>query len=185
MENSSKALILAGEILIGVIILTIFAIVITSFATSNNQYKEQMTAKEIKAFNLQFLKYVEYDSKGQAYMAAPNIVTIANLADEINDKYGFTAMKIWSNVTGGTGITYDDMNGEMARKYFYDKNGNLRKNYMYREIIGTKKVVTLYYEVYISNTTGYTSEGRLRRITIFLHPGSVHYKDDKGQFKKF
>ena len=195
MENASKALIIAAEILIGVIILTLFAIVFTSYSRTSEQVGEQMTAREIKAFNMQFLKYVEYDSNGQMYMAAPNIVTIANLADEINSKNGYNMMTINSCVGGFDGITTGVYNTQLTNKYFYDSNGNLKNRRMYTEITnasGEKRVVTVYYITHIYTGPGgryteggsYTKEGRLKLLTFFLHTGDSYYKDEQGQFKK-
>ena len=54
MENASKALIIAGEILIGVIILSILAYLFSSASGLSQSYSEAEQKKVLDAFNNKF-----------------------------------------------------------------------------------------------------------------------------------
>lgn len=82
MENASKALIMAGSILIGVMILSLGVYLFKSYASTSQQINKQMTDTQITEFNSQFTKY-EDQKKVRAY----NIVSIANLARQNNEQY--------------------------------------------------------------------------------------------------
>lgn len=75
MENASKALLMAGAILIGILILTFM---VTLFASSRDLTKEYQSNKEseaIQQFNVNFTKYL-----GQE-LTIHEVVTITNFAN--------------------------------------------------------------------------------------------------------
>ena len=75
MENASKALIMAGGILIGVLMLTLM---VTSFMNSRelfSTYDEKRKLEEIQKFNVNFTKYIGQD------LNLYQIVTICNFAE--------------------------------------------------------------------------------------------------------
>ena len=86
MENASKALLIAGEILIAMLILALGVAIFTSYRGTAESYEEQMSAKEIGAFNNKFLRYIEYDNTGNKRITAQNLITIANLAKEVSSQ---------------------------------------------------------------------------------------------------
>ena len=184
MENASKAIIIAGSILIGVIILTIFAIVFTSYSRTSEQVGDQMSAQEVKAFNMQFLKYVEYGSDGKPYITAQNFITIANLAEEINQKEGYNKIQVISNCA-----SYPESNAELIKKFFYDVSGQIRKDKLYKEIITAsgKKIVNMYYLITtdFNNKFYYSKDGTIKEITVDLAGACYYYKDEKGQVIKY
>lgn len=94
MENASKALIMAGGILIGVMILSIAAYLIVEFGGASSQMYEQMSETDISQFNSQFTKY-----EGRTDLRAHDIVSIANLAKNNNIKYYGDD---WKNHSGET-----------------------------------------------------------------------------------
>ena len=74
MENASKALLMAGGILIGILIL---ALMVTLFASARNLSKEYETTKKseaIQQFNVNFTKYLGQD------LTIHQVVTICNFA---------------------------------------------------------------------------------------------------------
>ena len=54
MENASKALIIAGEILIGVLILSLASYIVIQFGNFSRNMNEQISATEIRTFNVNF-----------------------------------------------------------------------------------------------------------------------------------
>ena len=83
MENASKALIMAAEVLVGVLILSLMVYLFVSFGSSSAQVNEQMDEKKLAEFNSQYDKY-----KDKEDVTIYDIVSLANLATENNKYYG-------------------------------------------------------------------------------------------------
>lgn len=83
MENASKALIMAGEILIGIIILSIGAYFVMNVSRVPDAYGARMTQQEIDKFNTYFTKFV-----GREDITPQEIVSAVYYAQEFNDKMG-------------------------------------------------------------------------------------------------
>lgn len=73
MENASKALLIAGEVLIGVIVLSIFAYVFQKVGTFAENYQNNAEQKKIVAFNTQYTKYATGTGK---YIYSEDVVTL-------------------------------------------------------------------------------------------------------------
>lgn len=89
MENASNALLMAGGVLIGVLILSMMAYVFVMFYNYSSESYAQMGEAEISQFNAQFLKYYgqrpkEDGTEETILCTAHDIITIANLAKEYN-----------------------------------------------------------------------------------------------------
>ena len=82
MENASNALLMAGAVLIGVLILSAGVYLFTQFSSTSHQISEQLTASQISQFNSQFTKY-----EGREDVTAHTIVSICNLAKQNNEQY--------------------------------------------------------------------------------------------------
>ena len=57
MENASKALIMAAEVLIGVLILSLMVYLFVSFGSTAAEVNEQMDESKLAEFNSQYDKY--------------------------------------------------------------------------------------------------------------------------------
>ena len=84
MENASKALIIAGEILIGVIILSILAYLFSSASGLSQSYSEAEQKKVLDAFNNKFEIY------NRNNLIIHDIITVANLAKQFNNENQLT-----------------------------------------------------------------------------------------------
>lgn len=84
MENASKALIMAAEILFGVILLTIFVIAFSAWQNMADGINENIELTKVQEFNSKFEVYVDKE------LTAYDIVTIVNMVNEFNypDGYG-------------------------------------------------------------------------------------------------
>ena len=82
MENASKALIIAGEILIGVLILSLASYIIIQFGSFSKNMNDQISATEIRSFNVKFTSFSE-----RCNISMQEIATIANFAKQSNNKY--------------------------------------------------------------------------------------------------
>ena len=82
MENASKALIMAGGILVGVLILSLMVYLFADFGSTSAQINAQNKQNQLTQFNSKFTVYESSDYKWTIY----DIVTVAGYAHE-NNKY--------------------------------------------------------------------------------------------------
>ena len=57
MENASKALIIAGEVLIGVLVLSLAAYIVIQFGSFSRNLNDQISETEISSFNVNFTNF--------------------------------------------------------------------------------------------------------------------------------
>ncbi len=131
MENTSKALLMAAEVLIGVLIISVGVYLFTSFGDYSKDMNAKMESAQIDQFNNQFLKYTgEYtDQSGNIVpikVTLHDIVSLANLAKKHNEEYELTESD------------YDD---EGTKPYIRIDIGNTRniEQYSAEEIINLLK----------------------------------------------
>lgn len=92
MENATKALIIAGAVLIGIILLSIGVALWRNFSNFSAENAQSTRTRQLEEFNIKFKKY-EFNSQAtredeQNYITAQDVRTIANLAKDYNDKNG-------------------------------------------------------------------------------------------------
>ena len=76
MENASKALLIAGEVLIGVLILSIFAYAFQRIFIFADNYQSIKEHQKIVAFNTQYTKYATNTGDGATYIYSEDVVTL-------------------------------------------------------------------------------------------------------------
>lgn len=81
MENASKALIIAGEVLIAILVVTLISSIIILLGSFSANMNKQMSEKQIAMFNSNFYNY-----SGRIDITAGEVASIINLAKERNDK---------------------------------------------------------------------------------------------------
>lgn len=95
MENASNALIIAGTILIGVMIISVGIYLVNSFGDTSQQINSKIEDTKIAEFNYSFTKY-----EGLETIKAHDIVSVANLAKDNNEnKYGEKLEKEGTNAS--------------------------------------------------------------------------------------
>lgn len=77
MENASKALLMAGGILVGMLILALLVTLVSSARELTIRYDTEKKAEAIEQFNVNFLKYV-----GKQNLTIYQVITITNFANE-------------------------------------------------------------------------------------------------------
>ncbi len=82
MENTSKALLIAAGVLIGILVLSLAIYLIITFGSYSARIQDQNEQKLLTEFNSQFLVY-----EGRENLTIYDVINIANLAKENNDKY--------------------------------------------------------------------------------------------------
>ena len=83
MENASKALIMAGGLLISILVASFMVLVLRKAGKINAEYDTQMSDNELARFNSQFELYVRDNN------TFFDVITVANLAYDINKKNGY------------------------------------------------------------------------------------------------
>lgn len=81
MENATKALLIAGGILIAMLILSIGTYLFMTYGQLGERYEQNLTAGEIKKFNNNFIKF-----EGRADITAQEIVTLYKFVKAYNQK---------------------------------------------------------------------------------------------------
>jgi len=80
MENASKALLIAGGVLVAVVIISLAVILYTIFSNHSREYNEIMNITHIQKFNSKFEVYI-----GREDITAQEIATVVNLSNEYNN----------------------------------------------------------------------------------------------------
>lgn len=99
MENASKALLIAAEILIGILLLTLFSYIFTKMSEETARIEETAKVNRINEFNQEFLNYegrgvrkIGEDSSGKPIynpLKPQDVATLINLANDNDNKYNF------------------------------------------------------------------------------------------------
>ena len=82
MENASNAILIAGGVLIGVLILSLAVYLFADFGSTSADINQRTTEQQLAQFNSKFTVYESSDFKWTIY----DIVTVAGYAHE-NNKY--------------------------------------------------------------------------------------------------
>lgn len=82
MENASKALLMAGGVLIGLLIITLAVYLFTSFGTTSAEVNKKNQEQQLVQFNTQYTTYL-----GRTDLTIYDVVTVANSAHENNLNY--------------------------------------------------------------------------------------------------
>lgn len=85
MENASKALLMAGGILIGILVLSLFVYEMQYVSSTSRIYEEEMARTQVLQFNRRFEIYT-HDGKGQREkMKAQDVATLYSWVKQWND----------------------------------------------------------------------------------------------------
>lgn len=89
MENASKAFIIAAEVLLGALLLTLIVFLFGAAGNFSNTVDKNIETKNINEFNAKFERYHKRKN-----LTAQDVITIANLAKEYNKKIGSTEIAV-------------------------------------------------------------------------------------------
>lgn len=190
MENASKALIMAGGLLIAIVIISIAVYLFTQNADFSRKYEEVLSDEALEAYNAQFEKYCRYSEKNkngeyESYSIASDIVTVINKAYDINQKdnpsdYITIEIKmedlgtyVFDNTTEAGVIGYKK-NGshiednsltikEFLERYSATGLNEEKNNYKYRQ----NETSSIYYEyIFVCNNIRYHTNGKIESISF-------------------
>lgn len=151
MENASKALLMAGGVLIGLLILSLAAYLFVDFGATSAKVHQQNEEKKLTEFNSKFTAYEGYytsDEHGNPVwqITIYDIITLAGYAKENNEYYKDVEEKI-DVIIGNNSILSMSENDLITSSYSYaDNNGNLKR--------------------YKCSNIGYNNRGKVNSITF-------------------
>ena len=122
MENASKALIIAGAILISILLITIGIVLINSGRDVVDTGTAGMQSQKIQTFNSQFTAY-EGTRKGSEIRSLFNTVNASNATDEVHQ------VKITGVTSAGTLVS--TKNYTVTLKYATGTEADTEKGYVY------------------------------------------------------
>lgn len=95
MENATKALLIAGGVLIAIIIITMFIMMFSRMSNMQNEQEEQLKIEQLAAFNAEFEAY------NKKVMYGTDVITLINKVAENNKIYsGNTDYQITITLNG-------------------------------------------------------------------------------------
>lgn len=127
MENASKALIMAGEVLIGVMILSLASYIILSFGSYSRNVNQQISESQITQFNVRFTNLAY-----RANISSQDIASIVNYAKQNNERYeARPGDDYYTDVfINGTSVISNDVNEFLTNNrnstYYYCNLTNVR-----------------------------------------------------------
>lgn len=147
MENASKALIMAGGVLIGILILSLAAYLFVDFGSTSAEIHRQNEEKQITEFNSKFTAYLEYKDRNENWqITIYDIITLVGYAKENNTYYD--------------GVGDEQIDVKIVSTSILDKSETyLINNYGYANNNGTLKK-------YSCNSIEYNIRGKVRSITF-------------------
>ena len=101
MENAAKALLIAGEVLIGIIILGILSLVFRRALLVRESYQERIDHQAVTTFNVEFQKYLTNDTKK---LYSEDVVSLINRVYDWNSDEGHDMIKLEVNLLNGAKI---------------------------------------------------------------------------------
>lgn len=164
MENASKALIMAGAVLIGIIILALMVYLFNAASSMRSAYSNNVNTTRMTEFNTKFTKYAitigNYRANGN-YVTIHDIISLANNADQFND--------------GLEPDSYDYITIQF--RVCTDDDRNILGNRL-------ETVTGLTSEEDISKKNGYLEEYGARKFVIDDDENSIEYNKTSGRIKK-
>ena len=178
MENVTKALIMAGGLLISILVASFMVFVLRKAGSMNAEYNSQMSDNELAKFNSQFEIYARENN------TFFDVITVANLAYDINTKNG------WDTNNGIDVKVYDGTATVPMYSILVTNNaenvGKLKKNYFFdRQTVSENNQKYIYDEAFISENTEQVDveEKRIYKYK-FTCRNEIDYNGVTGKVKK-
>lgn len=144
MENASKALIIAGAVLIAILILMIGVYSVAQFGKTADSYNSQLSITEIHKYNSNFEVFIERKD-----ITAQEIMTVINIAQQKEQ-----GTKVYADGVEATAWDEQKKNEFLNNNILiYEPDGKVKKSYSCISI-------------------DYDSEGKVSKITFKKNPES-------------
>lgn len=120
MENASKALIMAGEILIGILILGLLVYGYNNWSYFSDEQEKSKEIKQLAAFNR------EYESYNRRLLRGVEVISLMNKAISNNEKYkdnlGYYGIDITFEMVEAVSYKKEDITENRFYKNYCKKN---------------------------------------------------------------
>ena len=130
MENASKALIIAGAVLIGILIISMGVLLATTLQKTAKTYYTSMNTNEIQKFNSEITKNFIIEN-GNTYITAQGIITLKNILNTETYKERDIQNNISVILRNNSDAEFLTTNGTKNEKYKveinYSKQGLINK----------------------------------------------------------
>ena len=162
MENASKALIMAGGVLIAILLLTFFVYILNVIGAHTARVYEDLEASEISEFNQKFLNY-----DGRDDLKIQDVVTIVGLAIDNN---------ITGKIQTETAVYVDENNdGNFTQDENWAKEGNTSEKILQGHIADVINGTQYICEVNVNEKTTIVDEIKIRRVEIDIYNRYINY----------
>ena len=121
MENASKALIIAGAVLIGILIISMGVLLATTLQKTAKTYYTSMNTNEIQKFNSEITKNFIIEN-GNTYITAQGIITLKNILNTETYKESIINSNIRNIVGNNSDAEFLTTNGTKNEKYKVEIN---------------------------------------------------------------
>ena len=169
MENGAKALVMAGGVLIGILVISFMMLALRAGGSINSEYNVQMSETELLKFNSQFEAFHRNNN------TIFDVVTVVNLAYSINQQIG------WNEYSGVT-VILKAPNGT----YKIRSKDSIAKNKMFKG--DTTGTIDIYNEILIDENiyyaVTYTDEVTGNQVTKtenVPYKCEIYYNEDTGR----
>jgi len=162
LENASRALIIAGGVLIGILVLGLAVVLYTTFREDASTTAEQIEKDRVMQFNSQFSLYIEKsnatDKPLEPYLDIYDVINLASTAKECNRRYGYTSKQDAND--NDLYVQIEANTSDILASNNLEEDVNANKNtWLIDNSINSKK--------YIINKVEYSSvTGRIKYIEI-------------------
>lgn len=167
MENATKALLMAGSVLISIMLATFFIMMLRSGGRFGSEYDEQAAQNELVKFNSQFEVYAKNDNSFY------DVLTVANMAYNINKNNNFDSTNGVVVVLNAESNYYMLNNLEQSKDFFSTSNASPNNSQ------------SLYDNTFISQNTETQKElatGKEKPKYVFV--GELEYSNTTGKVEK-
>lgn len=122
MENASKALLIAGGVLLMIMVLSFATLIFSKMGSQTSEFYEEINETEIYQFNQQFFNYDKRNIK------IHDVVSIINLAKDSNER-GRVPVVIEVMFNGSNILDLDNANLSNKLKEMLEDNLNNKSEY--------------------------------------------------------
>lgn len=171
MENASKALIMAGGLLISILVASFMILVLRKAGKINAEYDAQMSDNELARFNSQFELYAREDN------TFFDVITVANLAYDINKKNGYDSKNsVTVKIKEGNTVKYKILPQSIEKNHFF-KGESSETIYIYNDVqtdLEEKSMIDYY-------TDGIEQNEGFKYNYLFSCQNDIHYNGITGK----
>lgn len=146
MENASKALIIAGGILIAILVVSLLVTGWNKLTYYNREKEEIQTVEQIINFNK------EYESYNKRVVRGYELVSLENLVDDTNERYstvnGFKRLEMYIKLLNGTTLVENLHLTSSKRTQFTGSYVSISVFREYYNSVESKDLAKIYKESY-------------------------------------